>query len=140
MLLSPCDHFKTCKKPQSRQVTMNGNDIEEKEEKEVKESDEPHNGKSSDNSVSIDLDNEPNAENKSKELRHNSDEDKCFLCLKSAEYQCQKCRLPYCCQAHYDLHTDSSEYNYSEKSESNDCFPFRVLEKPEVTGELSQKL
>ena len=138
MLLSPCDHFETCKEPKNRQVIMNPKDIEKEEVKE--EEDEQHNDKLSDNSSSIDSNNEPNAENNSKQLRQNSDEDKCFLCLKTADYQCEKCLLPYCCQAHYDLHTVSSEDINSEKSESNNCFPFRVLEKPEVTVKLSQQL
>ena len=135
MLLSPCDHFESCKESKNRKVNMNLNDVEKKEEKEE---DEQHNDKLSDNSRSIDSNNGPNVENKCKEVRQNSDQDKCFLCLKTADYQCKKCLLAYCCEAHYDLHIDSSEDINSEKSETNHCFPFRVLENQEVTGELSQ--
>ena len=50
-------------------------------------------------------------------------ENLCFLCLESANYTCDKCELPYCNQEHYNVHYDD---------EKDYCYPFRVLQKPEV--------
>ena len=48
----------------------------------------------------------------------------CFLCLKASTEICSSCSIPYCCQDHYQQHYDSN-LDY--------CFPFRVLQKPEVS-------
>ena len=50
-------------------------------------------------------------------------ENLCFLCLELANYTCDKCELPYCNQEHYNVHYDD---------EKDYCYPFRVLQKPEV--------
>ena len=50
-------------------------------------------------------------------------ENLCFLCLKSADLICDKCGVPYCSLECYKVHYDTDkEY----------CYPFRVLQKPEV--------
>ena len=51
-------------------------------------------------------------------------ENLCFLCLESAQNLCEKCGVPYCSEKHFRIHYDSTK-DY--------CFPFRVLQKPEVS-------
>ena len=50
-------------------------------------------------------------------------ENLCFLCLQPASNICDKCSVPYCNQEHYKVH-----YN----ADTDYCYPFRVLQKPEV--------
>ena len=50
-------------------------------------------------------------------------ENLCFLCLDLANYRCDKCDTPYCSPEHYNVHYDN---------EKDYCYPFRVLQKPEV--------
>ena len=50
-------------------------------------------------------------------------ENLCFLCLQPASNICDKCSVPYCNQEHYKVH-------YNEDTDY--CYPFRVLQKPEV--------
>ena len=50
-------------------------------------------------------------------------ENLCFLCLQPASNICDKCSIPYCNQEHYKVH-----YN----ADTDYCYPFRVLQKPEV--------
>ena len=47
----------------------------------------------------------------------------CFLCLKEADQLCKKCEIPYCSQEHFNVH-------YDEKNDY--CYPFRVMQRPEV--------
>ena len=48
----------------------------------------------------------------------------CFLCLKKADQLCKKCEIPYCSQEHFNVH-------YDEKIDY--CYPFRVMQRPEVS-------
>ena len=48
----------------------------------------------------------------------------CFLCLKEADQLCKKCEIPYCSQEHFNVH-------YDEKIDY--CYPFRVMQRPEVS-------
>ena len=48
----------------------------------------------------------------------------CFLCLKEANNLCQHCSIPFCSTEHFEIH-------YDEKN--NYCYPFRVLQRPEVS-------
>ena len=57
------------------------------------------------------------------------DSDKlCFLCLETASETCSFCDIPYCCQDHLRQH-------YNEKLDY--CYPFRVLQRPEVSAKTS---
>ena len=47
----------------------------------------------------------------------------CFLCLKEASNLCQHCSIPFCSTEHYEIHRDEK---------NNYCYPFRVLQRPEV--------
>ena len=47
----------------------------------------------------------------------------CFLCLKEADKLCQHCSIPFCSSEHFSIHYDET---------SNYCYPFRVLQRPEV--------
>ena len=64
--------------------------------------------------------------------RMKSYQGKCFLCMEDAEYCCESCSLPYCSQAHYNLHSTSDVEIDSKVPEPRYCFPFRVLERKEV--------
>ena len=113
MLLSCCDHFdkrRNCKSKHSDTIlSKNSNesimtkDIEQTVDKIENENCETNTGK-----------------------------DKCFLCLNDANNHCVKCSLPFCCDAHYQLHTTSDENIIKGAAKSSYCFPFRVLERPEV--------
>ena len=67
-----------------------------------------------------------------KEDNINTYHDKCFLCMKVSEYNCAICSVPYCSQAHYNLHSFQNPQSSSDSSDSRYCFPFRVLEREEV--------
>jgi len=45
----------------------------------------------------------------------------CFLCLKESNTFCNECSLPYCSPSHLRVHKNNQQ-----------CYPFRVLQKPEV--------
>ena len=87
--------------------------------------------KSHDNSSRLDS-KEADTEINLKEDNINTYNDKCFLCLKVSEYNCASCSVPYCSQAHYNLHSFQNPQSSSDSSESTYCFPFRVLEREEV--------
>ena len=63
-------------------------------------------------------------------LEDSSENRLCFLCLKVSTEICPYCSIPYCCQEHYQQH-----YN----SKLDYCFPFRVLQKPEVSQLLASR-
>ena len=48
----------------------------------------------------------------------------CFLCLKDADYICEKCGIPYCSPECFRVH-------YNENTDY--CYPFRVLQRPQVS-------
>ena len=52
--------------------------------------------------------------------------------MEDAEHCCESCSLPYCSQAHYNLHSASDAEIDSKVPEPRYCFPFRVLEREEV--------
>ena len=53
----------------------------------------------------------------------------CFLCLKEASNLCQYCSIPFCSTEHFEIHYDAK---------NNYCYPFRVLQRPEVSFELDK--
>ena len=63
------------------------------------------------------------SENFDRFTQFDSVENLCFLCLKEADQLCGKCGIPFCCMEHYEVHYDE-KLNY--------CYPFRVLQRPEV--------
>ena len=46
----------------------------------------------------------------------------CFLCLQVSNSFCERCGLAYCSESHFLIH----------RQNDSECFPFRVLQKPEV--------
>ncbi len=59
--------------------------------------------------------------------KFNDQEQTCFLCLKKADDLCESCSIPYCSKEHFSVHRKESE-------DQNDycCYPFRILQRPEV--------
>ena len=128
MLLSSCDHFHKNLKYDNCISDSMVQDTSKEVTKELHE-----NGNSSDRSKDKDMTKtiEPgNIEGKTSDKCQ--EKDKCFLCLNDANEYCAKCSLPYCCDAHYQLHSTSNKDIVKGADESSYCFPFRVLERPEV--------
>ena len=124
MLLSCCDHFDKCKENKDTESTTEQKEIQTKVEEEVKNEKFPNNAIFMDSSIAV-------AEG-NKEPRQKSDSDICFLCMKPSDKFYQSCLLPYCSQAHYDLHTITHEDMGTGELNAEYCFPFRVLQRPEV--------
>ena len=121
MLLSCCDHFDKSKEKEDKKEQ---NKTETADVGKVKNDSLPS------TSGSIGLD---NVERESdKEAKEMSDKDRCFLCLKESDKFCNSCLQPYCSKDHYDLHTISNIDMPSGERVANYCFPFRVLQRPEV--------
>ena len=128
MLLSSCDHFHKNSKYDNSQSDSMVQDTSKEVTKEFHE-----NGNSSDRSEDesmIKITEPGNIEGKTSDK--SQENDKCFLCLNDANEYCAKCSLPYCCDAHYQLHSTSNKDIVKGADESSYCFPFRVLERPEV--------
>ena len=123
MLLSPCEHFEKNKEEPESGRTMEQKHLLTTKEGQIKDE------RLQDSTPTTKLENVENEMNKE---YVQSSEDTCFLCLKRTDKFCKMCTLPYCSQAHYDLHKTSNTSGTLDEAKKEYCFPFRVLEKPEV--------
>ena len=126
MLLSSCDHLDKCKEKENISAGTNDHrDADKKHSGELKKDELLELNSSLVDSIA-------NINNGCSKNNEEPDQDKCFLCIKTADRHCKNCLLPYCGEAHYALHTTSIEDSNSDGSKVHYCFPFRVLERPEV--------
>ena len=127
MLLSSCDHFIKGKAHENRERTRHshGNTTDTVGTEDVENDKSPGNFSFFDS-------NNTNYKPDVIEERMKSYQGKCFLCMEDAEHCCESCSLPYCSQAHYNLHSASNAEIDSKVPAQRYCFPFRVLEREEV--------
>ena len=127
MLLSSCDHFIKGKAHENRELTRHahGNTTDTVGTEDLENKKSPGNFSFFDS-------NKANSKPDVIEERMKSYQEKCFLCMEDAEHCCESCSLPYCSQAHYNLHSASNAEIDSKVPEHRYCFPFRVLEREEV--------
>ena len=127
MLLSSCDHFIKGKAHENRERTRHshGNATDTVGTEDVENDKSPGNFSFFDS-------NNTNYKPDVIEERMKSYQGKCFLCMEDAEHCCESCSLPYCSQAHYNLHSASNAEIDSKVPAQRYCFPFRVLEREEV--------
>lgn len=123
MLLSCCEHLKKNKSKPEIDSTMEQKDLITTKVVQIKDE------KLQESTITTKLDNSEGEINKE---HGQSTKDTCFLCMRRADKFCKRCLLPYCSQAHYDLHTTSNINGPLDEVKEEYCFPFRVLERPQA--------
>ena len=132
MLLSSCEHLNKTKKNDITQEDIMVQDISDKTVLTERGKNEKSFGESDKTKMTINIEQNLEQNIRKETSVKSSGNDQCFLCLNVAEDCCEKCLLPFCSEAHYQLHTTSNEDIIKGAGEKGYCFPFRVSERPEV--------